>query len=195
MYGPEADNYIISKVLQGDHRAYSELVERHQDFVFTIAMKYMQNREDTEEIAQDVFVKAYRSLRDFGSQSKFSTWLFAITRNSCLTLLRTKKKKTVSLDDERIYVSAGNTGADYVTEHIMQRSQSAMIKESIKLLDPEDALVLTLFYKSGQSLEEIGQIMGLTPNNVKVKLHRARKKLKTKMEIYYKAELGSIKNT
>ena len=72
------DNEIISKVLDGDQQAYAVLVNRYQNYVFTLTLRIMKTREDAEEVAQDVFIKAYRSLADFRGASKFSTWLYTI---------------------------------------------------------------------------------------------------------------------
>src|SRR6478735_400418 len=97
------DNEIISRVLQGEQQIFAELVNRYRHFVFTIALRYANNREDAEEIAQDVFVKAYRSLADFRSDSKFSTWLYAITTNTCITFRRKRKIITHSLDNGKFF--------------------------------------------------------------------------------------------
>src|SRR6266487_3427321 len=98
-----SDNEIITRVLRGEQALYSDLVKRYQNFVFTITLRYTPNREDAEEIAQDVFVKAYRSLADFRGESKFSTWLYTIAVNTCITFLRKKKPETRSLTDEKIF--------------------------------------------------------------------------------------------
>src|SRR5262245_55333388 len=100
--GPN-DNEIISRTLRGDSQAYAELVKRYQNFVFTIILRYTKSREDAEEISQDVFVKAYRSLADFRGDSKFSTWLYTIVNTTCITFLRKKKLDTHSLDNEKVF--------------------------------------------------------------------------------------------
>ena len=184
------DSEIISKVLLGDQQAFAELVDRYKNFVFTITLRYTDNREDAEEIAQDVFVKAYRSLADFRGASKFSTWLYTIVTTSCITFLRKKKLETRSLDDERVFEQAENQNSSFTANQIEQKSKVAMVNEAIKLLLPDDAKVITLFYKGEQSLEEIGLIMGMEPNTVKVKLHRARQRLKEKMEKYFSHEIA-----
>jgi len=84
----QPEEEIISRILKGDQSAFSQLVERYKNYVFTLVLRFTENREDAEEIAQDVFVKAYRSLADFRGDSKFSTWLFTITRTTCLSFLR-----------------------------------------------------------------------------------------------------------
>ena len=85
------DNEIISRVLKGEQNAYAELVNRYQAYVFTLVLRMIKTREDAEEVAQDVFVKAYRSLADFRGESKFSTWLYTIANTTSITFLRKKK--------------------------------------------------------------------------------------------------------
>ena len=189
--GP-TDNDIISRVLQGERQLYAELVKRYQNFVFTITLRYTQNREDAEEVAQDVFVKAYRSLSDFRGESKFSTWLYTIVTTSCITFLRKKKLDTQSLDNERVFEVADSQDSGMSANQVEQKSRHAMVNQAIQLLSPDDAKLITLFYKGEQSLDEIGKIMGIDPNTVKVKLHRARGRLKEKMEKYFSQEVKDL---
>jgi RNA polymerase sigma factor (sigma-70 family) len=194
MHAGMDDIEIIKQVLQGDQQSFEELIKRYQSFVFTIALRYCRNREDAEEIAQDVFVKAYRSLADFRRDARFSTWLYTIAMNTTKTFLRKVKPPTDSLDNATISetVNAQHTGnsAD-LTE---QRSKHLLVNHVIGLLSPDDAMIITLFYKAEQSIEETGVIMGLTPNAVKVKLHRARLRLKEKLELYFADEIKEIIN-
>jgi len=189
--GPN-DNEIISRVLRGEQALYAELVKRYQSFVFTIALRYAPQREDAEEMAQDVFIKAYKSLADFRGESKFSTWLYSITSTTCITFLRKKKLDTHSLDNEKVLEQAENQDSGFRANQVEQKSKVQMVNEAIKLLSPDDGKLITLFYKGEQSLGEIGTIMGLEPNTVKVKLHRARHRLKEKMEKYFARELKDI---
>jgi RNA polymerase sigma factor (sigma-70 family) len=191
MHAEAGDNEIISRVLQGDRQIFAELVNRYRHLVFTIALRYTANREDAEEIAQDVFVKAYRSLADFRHDSKFSTWLYAITTNTCITFLRKKKIITRSLDNEKIFELASNTNAINGKE-AAHTSKAGLLNRAIRLLHADDATIITLFYKGEQSLEEIGKIMGITSNTAKVKLHRARQRLKEKLETHFTNELKNI---
>src|SRR5678816_2326398 len=85
--GP-SDSEIISLVLKGEHDAYALLVERYKSYVFTLTLRFTKNREDAEEVSQDIFVKAYRSLADFKGTAKFSTWLYTIVNTTCITFLR-----------------------------------------------------------------------------------------------------------
>src|SRR5947209_19294412 len=96
----------IAHVLAGEQQAYAALVERYQNFVFTIVLRYVKSREDAEEVSQDVFVKAYRAMADFKGQSKFTTWLYTIATTTCITFLRKKKLEVHSLDNERVFEAA-----------------------------------------------------------------------------------------
>jgi RNA polymerase sigma-70 factor (ECF subfamily) len=100
MHTEPADMDVISLVLKGDQNAYATLVERYKNFVFTIVLRYVKSREDAEEVSQDVFIKAYRSLAAFKGDAKFSTWLYTVTTTTCITFLRKKKIEIHSLDNE-----------------------------------------------------------------------------------------------
>ena len=189
-----SDTEIISRVLQREQTAFSQIVERYQNYVFSLVLRFVENREDAEEIAQDVFVKAYRSLADFRGESKFSTWLFTIARTSCISFLRKRKLDTQSLDNERTGIQLANKESEFRADIVEQKSRHAMLNKSISMLSVDDSQVLTLFYKGEQTLEEIGKIMRLDPNTVKVKLHRARQRLKDKMEKYFRHEVHEIQD-
>ena len=192
MHAKTPDNDLIQLVLQGQTPAYAELVERYKNFVFTIVLRYISSREDAEEVSQDIFVKAFRSLADFKGASKFSTWLYTITTTSCLTFLRKKKLDVQSLDNERVFAAADNIDSGMSANQIEQKSRIAMVNEAIKMLSPDDAQIITLFYKGEQTLEEIARILGKEPNAVKVQLHRARTRLKEKMQRHFASEVKDI---
>jgi RNA polymerase sigma-70 factor (ECF subfamily) len=187
-----SDTEIIGLVLKGQQQAYASLVDRYRNYVFTLALRFTRSREDAEEVAQDIFVKAYRSLADFRGTSKFSTWLYTITYNTSITFLRKKKQVTSSIDDERTFVQLESHESGFKANIIEQKSKMAMVNKAIELLSPDDAQIITLFYKGEQSLEEIGQILLLDPNTVKVRLHRARQRLREKMEKYFPEEVKQL---
>ena len=192
MHSGLTDTEIISRVLRGEQQLFGALVERYQNYVFTLVLRFVDAREDAEEVSQDIFVKAYRSLADFRGDSKFSTWLYTIVRTSCITFLRKKKLDTTSIDNERTLIQIENHESNFKANLVENKSRQAMVNEAIKLLSPDDAQIITLFYKAEQSLEEIGSIIGAEPNTVKVKLHRARQRLKEKMEKYFSHEVREI---
>ncbi len=186
------DNEIISKVLNGDQQAYAGLVGRYQNYVFTLALRFTKNREDAEEVAQDIFVKAYRALADFRGASKFSTWLYTIVNTTCITFLRKKKLVVHSLDNEQVFEVADSLDSGMRANQVEQKSKLAMVSNAIKMLSGDDAEIITLFYKAEQSLEEIAQILQIEPNTAKVRLHRARTRLKEKMETHFAEEVKNL---
>jgi len=186
------DNELITLVLKGDQQAYKVLVDRYQSYIFTLAYRLMQSREDAEEVAQDVFVKAYRSLADFKGGSKFSTWLYTIAHNTSITYLRKKKQKILAIDDEATFTQLENQESDFKANQVEDKSKKAMVYRAIEMLAPDDAQIITLFYKGDQSLDEIASVMGMETNTVKVRLFRARQKLKEKMEKYFAEEVSNL---
>ncbi|HEY9364413.1 MAG TPA: sigma-70 family RNA polymerase sigma factor [Chitinophagaceae bacterium] len=186
------DIEIISRVLNGEQNAYAELVNRYQNYVFTLALRFTKNREDAEEVSQDIFIKAYRSLSDFKGASKFSTWLYTIVYTTSITFLRKKRPDIRSLDDERTLELADSQDSGFSANQVEQKSKVNMVTKAIALLSSDDAQIITLFYKAEQNLEEIGKILGLETNTVKVRLHRARTRLKEKMQTHFSAEVKDL---
>jgi RNA polymerase sigma factor (sigma-70 family) len=186
------DSEIISNVLSGDHQAYAGLVNRYQNYVFTLVLRMIKSREDAEEVAQDVFIKAYRSLSSFRGDARFSTWLYTIVHTTCITFLRKKKLDIQSLDNEKVFEAAENHDSGFKANLVEQKSRTAMVNQAITLLSPDDAQIITLFYKGEQSLEEIALVLGLETNTAKVRLHRARARLKEKMEKHFSEEVRNL---
>lgn len=186
------ESEIIARVLRGERQHFAELVKRYQNFVFTIALRYAPIREDAEEIAQDSFVKAYKALKDFRGDSKFSTWLYTIVNSTSITFLRKKRLDIQSLDNEHVFEQADRQASGMNANQVEQKSKLAMLAKAIDLLRPDDAMLITLFYKAEQSLDEIGQILNMETNTVKVKLHRARQRLKEKMEKHFTQDVKDL---
>jgi RNA polymerase sigma factor (sigma-70 family) len=187
-----SDIELIKLSLKGNQSAYADLVKRHQRFVFTLAMRFTKSREDAEEVAQDCFVKAFRSLESFKQESKFSTWLYTIVYTTAMTSLRKKRVDTSSIDDEDTYIQIENVSSGYDTDNVENKSRSFYLNQAIEQLTPDDATIITLFYKGEQSLEEIAQTLGIEANSVKVKLFRARQRLKEKLERNLKHEVKEL---
>ena len=183
------DQEIIQQVLQGRQQAYALLVERYNRYVYTLVMRYISSREEAEEVAQDVFVKAYRSLADFRGQCKFSTWLYTITNTTCISFLRKKKEQTIHIDEHKMSnVTDNSRGSDYSEK----KSEKKMLLSAIAALPEADARIITLFYQHEQSLEEIASALDLTSNHVKVRLFRARKKLKEVLETNFASDIAHL---
>ncbi|RYY32312.1 MAG: sigma-70 family RNA polymerase sigma factor [Sphingobacteriaceae bacterium] len=186
------DIELIERTLAGDQSAYADLVRRHQRFVFTLALRFTKSREDAEEVSQDCFVKAYRSLAGYQGQSKFSTWLYSIVYTTAMTHLRKKRIDTSSIDNEATYIQIENKPSGYDSNNVENKSRSYYLNLAIEQLLPDDATIITLFYKGEQSLEEIAQTLGIEANTVKVKLFRARQRLKEKLERNLKHEAKEL---
>lgn len=193
----ENDQHYIHRVLGGDTNAFSVLVEKYKDMVFTLSMKMLKDRDEAEEAAQDAFVKVFKSLSQFKSESKFSTWIYKVTFNTCLDRLKRNKrlKAVISLDESGEQEA---TSLINVLDSIEKKERKEMIQDCLQLLPGEESFLLTLYYFEEQSLEEIAKIIGINPNNVKIRLYRSRKKLTAIMkerlepEIlqYYERERG-----
>ena len=186
------DNEIISQVLNGNQQAYAVLVNRYQNYVFTLCLRIVKGREDAEEVAQDVFIKAYKYLADFRGASKFTTWLYTIVNNTCISFMRKKKLDIHSLDNEKVFEVADSQDSGMRANLVEQKSRISMVNEAIGLLNPADAEIITLFYKAEQSLEETAQVLGIEVNAAKVRLHRARTRLKEKMETHFIEEVRNL---
>ncbi|MDT3403922.1 RNA polymerase sigma factor [Mucilaginibacter terrae] len=187
-----SDIELIEQTLGGNQSAYADLVKRHQRFVFTLATRFTKTREDAEEVAQDSFVKAYRSLQNFEGHSKFTTWLYSIVYTTAMTFLRKRRLDTSSIDDEKNFIQVENQNAGFENNLAENRSRAFYLNQAIEQLLPDDATIITLFYKGEQTLEEIAVTLGIEPNNVKVKLFRARQRLKEKLERSLKHEVNEL---
>jgi RNA polymerase sigma factor (sigma-70 family) len=187
-----SDIELINQTLAGNQSAYADLIKRHQRYVFTLALRFAKSREDAEEIAQDCFIKAYRSLASFQQQSKFSTWLYSIVYTTAMTHLRKKRLPTDSIDDEGTFIQVANQSAGMDVNIAEQKSRSYYLNIAIGQLLPDDATIITLFYNGEQSLEEIAGTLGIEANTVKVKLFRARQRLKERLETLLKHEVNEL---
>lgn len=185
------DKFYIERVLGGDINAYSYLVNEYKAMVYTIALRMLKNSEDAEELAQDTFVKVFHSLKDFKFESKFSTWLYRITYNGAISKLRKKQIKVYDIEDSILPESEVVSTYNAINE-IARNEQIKYINEAIDNLKEDDAFMITVYYLQENSIEEISEITGLTLSNVKVKLHRARKRFYDELKIILKDEVKAI---
>lgn len=183
------DQYYIDRVLQGDTNAYAILVNRYQDFIYTIVLRMVKVREEAEEVAQDTFIKAFESLEHFRGDSKFSSWLYSIAYRKALDRIRkNKRQKTSELLEE---ITEGDIGIlDNGLERLEQKERKELIQKSIMQLAETDAAIVTLYYFEEQSVKEISEITKLSEDNIKIKLYRSRKKLFTLLQGYVLPEIN-----
>jgi RNA polymerase sigma factor (sigma-70 family) len=179
------DSYYISKVLQGEKAAFSYLVNRYSDMVYSIALKLLNNTSDAEDIAQEVFISVFQSLKDYRGGSKFSTWLYRITYNKTISKLR-KTKYEISTDNEKHLENLGGTDHDSYRGQVRglndEETKVQVLEKVISQLPQDEQLLIMLHYYEDQSVDEISVITGLGTSNVKVKLFRIRKKMKEMIE-------------
>jgi len=176
MNQPQADSIVIQQVLLGNSIAYGVLVDRYQSYVYTLVLRYINNTEQAEELAQDVFIKAYRMLPGFKGESKFSTWLYTIVHTTCLSYLRRDKKDIILLEQEQLAAAVRqNEDPGLKLEQI---SQKQLLEHAISQLPTIDAEIITLYYMAEQSVEEVSKTLTLSIENIKVRLFRSRQKLK-----------------
>lgn len=172
------DQVYIDSILNGDTNAFAVLVDRYKDLVYTLTMRMMKHTEEAEEAAQDTFIKVYKSLNKFKGDSKFSTWIYRVAYNTCLDRLKKNKRQAYTVEINE-YTEYQVKTLDNALDQLEAKEREQSIQDCLGLLPSEDSFLLTLYYFEELSLDEIGKIVDLKPNNVKVKLFRSRKKLAT----------------
>jgi RNA polymerase sigma-70 factor (ECF subfamily) len=176
-----SDTDLIGEVLAGNTRSYAILLERYQHMVYTLAVRMLGTPELAEETTQDIFVKAYESLSSFRGDSKFSTWLYRVAYRKILDALAREKRNSghmVSTAPESIL----GQGTETTWLQVSSREKREILLRVLERLSVEENAVLSLFYLQEQSLKEIGALMDVSPSTVKVRLFRAREKLKGMLE-------------
>lgn len=177
------ENILIEAIKNGNIRAYTQLVDKYKDLVYTLAIRMLKNREEAEEVAQDTFIKVFKSLENFKGDSKFSTWIYRVAYNTCLDRIKKNKKHLNNIAIDEFTFNKLDT-IDNALDNIIKEEKSTLIRNCINKLPEDSSALLTLFYFEELSLEEISKIINIEANTVKVKLFRARKKLATILEQY-----------
>ncbi|WP_299437793.1 RNA polymerase sigma factor [uncultured Aquimarina sp.] len=186
----QSDQYYIQQVLEGEANAFSTLVERYQNLVYTVVYRMIRNKEEAEEVAQDTFIKAYKSLSNYRGEAKFSTWLYTIAYRKSLDAIK-KNKRFVSTEliEE---ISEGEVGiVDNALSYLQDKERKQIISDSILKLPEEEAAIVTLYYFEEKSVKEIKEIVGLTEDNIKIKLYRSRKKLYSILKYHVSPEINT----
>jgi RNA polymerase sigma-70 factor (ECF subfamily) len=172
------DRELVRRAQANDKGAYEELIKRHQQRVFAVAAGILRRHEDIEDIAQQVFVKAYFSLKRFDGRAAFSTWLHRITLNECWDLLRKKKVRPLLYESDLSEEQAqrvADSESDGAGPDIRQRLENQQrVERLLAGLEKRDKLMLILKEVEGFSIEEIAEVLDLNANTVKVRLFRAR---------------------
>jgi RNA polymerase sigma-70 factor (ECF subfamily) len=194
-----AERRLVDRVLEGDREAFLQLIDQYRRLVQHVVYRMVDDGRDREELCQDVFVKVHRKLDTFRFESKLSTWIARIARNTCLNHL---EKKDLLLYDDRApapdegeenrspldRVPTGDPGPDQTAS---ERDRRAAIREEIQALPEHYRTALTLYHLEGMSVKQVGAVMDNPEGTVKSHLHRARKKLKDRLlERFSREELS-----
>lgn len=185
------DEYFLGKAIRGEREGLAYLVDEYQNMAYTLAFKIVRNNEDAEEIVQDSFVKAFRSLGDFKKTAKFSSWLYRIVYNTALTKLSTQKPVTCDIYDEmerNEYIDQGNATWNL----LLEADRKKYIDLALRKMKEEDRLIITLYYIAEKSVSEITEITNLQKSAVKMRLLRGRKQLETELKILLQAESTAL---
>ena len=182
------EHEAIAAVRSGDQQAFAWLVGRYQHMVYTVCNRVLRDAQEAEEAAQDSFVKVYQHITGYQGGSKFSTWLYSIAYRTAISKLRARPGGTSGLDD---------ITDEVVAEHEEPIAEATDRRTALDLalsrLPESDAAIVSLYYLGEQSVDEIVTATGLTASNVKVRLHRSRKKLFDILKDHLKEEAWTLR--
>lgn len=170
------DQLHIQKVINGDTNSFSYLVDTYKNMVYTLALKMTKSREEAEEVSQDTFIKAYKNLAKFKGDSKFSTWLYRIAYHTSLDAIKKNKNHVHSFEINEITLHQIKS-VEGTLQGIERKERAKIMNECLLELPEDERSIIWMFYYEELSLKEIIEVTSLSEANIKVKLHRARKKL------------------
>jgi RNA polymerase sigma-70 factor (ECF subfamily) len=168
-----SDSELLALAAAGDQKAFAELVGRYRDKVFGLAYRYVRDRQDAEELAQEIFLKVWRHARTFKGRSAFATWLYRLAVNTCLNY-RQKKK---SVPEALPLIGDLAATAPAAGEEIMSRERKKMLDQALDVLPARQKMALILASFEGKSYEEIASLMEVSLSAVETLLFRSRQNL------------------
>ncbi len=173
------DELLAAKALEGDLGAFEELVNKYKKSVFTIVYRIIGQYQEAEDITQEVFLIVYEKLYQFDVGKKFAPWIHRIAVNTTISALR-KKKKVVNVMFDETYIQDNTTGSDLDDPQVIyERNElSSFINEVIMELPENYRIIIALRYQMDYSNGEIAEFLGISKENVEVKVHRARKAMR-----------------
>mgnify|MGYP000834324331 FL=1 len=170
------DTYYIQRIQAGDTACFACLLDKYSRPVHSLILKVVRNREDAEELAQDVFMKVFKHLSSFKGECSFSTWIYRIAYNTAISETRKKRHEFLAIEESVI-----NNVSEQEVAEALDRTDSSdqiqMLDAALAQLPPDERAIILLFYMKEKTIDEVATITGLTASNIKVKLHRIRKKL------------------
>lgn len=174
------DQEIIDGLVKKNDVMVRTFIRMHQNYVYTLCIRLLGDEMKAEEATQDTFLQVFRNIEKFDGRSRITTWMYTIAHNICINQLRKSKKSVFSpLENAEIAMKPAEEKTD---QKVLAQEQKERLENCLQQLPPDLREVLTLFYFKELSIKEIGSINGDTEANIKVKLHRGRKQLKTLLE-------------
>lgn len=170
------ETIVIKRVLEGDVQAFSFIVRYYQKPVFSLIIQIVSSREEAEELTQDVFVKVYKKLHSFQGRSRLSTWIYRIAWNSAISHAR-KKRIYLPVNDDTLFASIPDESVDEMLNKEQDEHLISQLENALEKLNPEERLLLSLYYFEDKSISDMAEITGFSCENIKVKLFRIRKKV------------------
>ena len=175
----ETDIELMRRVKSGDDSAFTELMKRHYKSIMNFIYRFTNDRNDSEDLAQEVFLRVYRSVKEYKPQAKFSTWLYKIATNVCLTELKMKRRiNKVSLDEiqeNKHDIGDSNSPSGY--DLINRRDIKESIFQALNSIPERERISIILCKYEGFSYDEVADVIGCTVGAVKTYIHRGRMKL------------------
>jgi RNA polymerase sigma-70 factor (ECF subfamily) len=169
-----SEEVLVKRSARGDEKAFAVLVNRYRGMLFSMAYRILRDSGRAEDAAQDSFIKAYAALPGFKGDAKFSSWLYRICYNTCISEIR-RRKPEVELDEAMAVTATGPAG------EVRSRSIQATIQEEVAKLPDDYRSALTLYHFNGLSYDEIAQMQKKPMGTVKANIHRARAALKVRL--------------
>jgi RNA polymerase sigma-70 factor (ECF subfamily) len=171
-----SDTYYVRRIQAGDAASFACLLDKYSRPVHSLIFKLIRNKEDAEELAQDVFMKVFKHIGAFKGDSSFSTWIYKIAYHAAISEIRKKKHEFLAIDEAMIENVSEERMADTFGSND-ENEWTARLDAALARLLPDEQAIILFFYMEEKSVEEIAAITGLSPSNVKTRLHRIRKKL------------------
>ena len=183
----DPDDSLIRKFISGQEEAFSEILGRYKNLVLNVAYRFLRDRTEAEDVAQDVFLKIYRSARTYEPRAKFSTWVYKITANVCLNRLRNEKNaaKSVSYDGQNSADTGSSPGCFSPSEEHERNERLTVVHDALQCLPANQRLAIVLKRYEGLSYREIAEIIGCSPAAVDSLIQRANGKLRKFLEPYF----------
>ena len=186
------DRQLVRLAREGSPAAFEELVTKYQSKVFSMALSFTRNREAADDLAQEVFLKAYLALPRFHGKSEFGTWLYRISINHIKDYLRKKgRAKEVSLDDVQEIAFSNKEQTERAEQERETEARRTLVQRFVQGLPEKYRVIVTLRDIQGLAYEQISQALHLSPGTVDSRLHRARRMLRKKLSPYLLGEGGA----